>query len=157
MLRSYIHNRTDLYIDGHLGGLICVSYNNTSLPFFFSEFFCFFCFFWRGGGGLREMVRTLRNTRSLIKKLFCSAFAAGLNNGGASGLLYGYLFAWAGTVTQVLIMAELGSMYVFFKPQTPNLTPLLKSIGACFFLFFSFSFLFFLFLPPKEKRGEEIC
>ena len=41
-----------------------------------------------------------------------SAFAAGLNNGGASGLLYGYLLAWSGTAVQVLIMAELGSMYV---------------------------------------------
>lgn len=113
MLRSYIHNRTDLYIDGHLGGLICVSYNNTSLSlFFFIIFFLFFVFFGRWGG-LRKMVRTLRNNRLLIKKLFCSAFAAGLNNGGASGLLYGYLFAWTGTVTQVLIMAELGSMYVF--------------------------------------------
>lgn len=38
------------------------------------------------------------------------AFAAGLNNGGASGLLYGYLLAWSGTALQVLIMAELGSM-----------------------------------------------
>lgn len=41
-----------------------------------------------------------------------SAFAAGLNNGGASGLLYGYLLAWSGTLLQVLIMAELGSMFV---------------------------------------------
>lgn len=41
-----------------------------------------------------------------------SAFASGLNNGGASGLLYGYLLAWSGTALQVLIMAELGSMYV---------------------------------------------
>lgn len=41
-----------------------------------------------------------------------SAFASGLGNGGPSGLVYGYLFVWAGTVTQVLIMAELGSMYV---------------------------------------------
>ncbi|MCJ1462540.1 hypothetical protein MMC07_001142 [Pseudocyphellaria aurata] len=39
-----------------------------------------------------------------------SAFASGLNNGGASGLLYGYLLAWAGTALQVLILAELGSM-----------------------------------------------
>lgn len=89
--------------------------------------------------------------------LFCSAFAAGLNNGGASGLLYGYLFAWAGTVTQVLIMAELGSMYVFFfKPQTPS--PLLKSIEAYLFLFFSFFFLSFLFLfPHKKKQRLKIC
>lgn len=41
-----------------------------------------------------------------------SAFASGLNNGGASGLLYGYLLAWSGTALQVLIMAELGSMCV---------------------------------------------
>lgn len=46
------------------------------------------------------------------RKGFHIAFAAELNNGGASGLLYEYLFTWAGTVTQVLIIAELGSMCV---------------------------------------------
>lgn len=54
----------------------------------------------------------------LINK-YHSAFAAGLNNGGASGLLYGYLLAWSGTALQVLIMAELGSMCV--KPADVEL------------------------------------
>ena len=35
---------------------------------------------------------------------------AGLKNGGPSGLIYGFLLAWFGTICQVLVMAELASM-----------------------------------------------
>lgn len=85
-------------------------YNPSSLPFNFLIFyiFIFLIFF------------IFKYNFVTDEKYVCSAFAAGLNNGGASGLLYGYLFAWTGTVTQVLILAELGSMYVFLKKnQTP--------------------------------------
>jgi hypothetical protein len=39
-----------------------------------------------------------------------SVFVTDLNNGGSAGLVYGYLFAWAGNILQVLVMAELASM-----------------------------------------------
>lgn len=39
-----------------------------------------------------------------------SAFQAGLTNGGPAGLVYGYIFAWLGTMAQTLVMAELASM-----------------------------------------------
>ena len=39
-----------------------------------------------------------------------SNFQAGLTNGGPSGLIYGFLFAWLGTALQVLVMSELASM-----------------------------------------------
>ena len=42
MLRSYIHNGIDLYIDGDLGRLICVSYYPPPLLLFL----VFFFFFW---------------------------------------------------------------------------------------------------------------
>jgi hypothetical protein len=35
-------------------------------------------------------------------------------NGGATGLVYGYLLVWTGTILQVLVMAELGSLYALF-------------------------------------------
>lgn len=61
-----------------------------------------------------------------LTRVFHSAFASGLGNGGPSGLVYGYLFVWAGTVTQVLIMAELGSMYV------PSVSRSAAAVCACF-------------------------
>ena len=39
-------------------------------------------------------------------------FYAGLINGGPSGLVYGYIFAWVGVFAQALVMAELTSMSV---------------------------------------------
>jgi hypothetical protein len=39
-------------------------------------------------------------------------FQTGLANGGPSGLVYGYIFTWIGTVFQGLVMAELASMFV---------------------------------------------
>lgn len=39
----------------------------------------------------------------------------GLENGGPAGLVYGFLFAWAGAVLQALVMAEMASMYVGMK------------------------------------------
>lgn len=47
-----------------------------------------------------------------------SVFVTDLNNGGAAGLVYGYLFVWAGSILQVLVMAELGSMYAVVPEQT---------------------------------------
>ena len=44
--------------------------------------------------------------------LLYSVLEAGLLNGGASGLIYGFIFAWVGSIMQVLTMAEMGSMYV---------------------------------------------
>ena len=41
-----------------------------------------------------------------------SVLEAGLLNGGPSGLIYGFIFAWVGSIMQVLTMAEMGSMYV---------------------------------------------
>ena len=43
------------------------------------------------------------------------AFQAGLANGGPSGLVYGFLFTWIGSGLQVLVMAELASMFVNLK------------------------------------------
>ncbi|MCJ1226565.1 hypothetical protein MMC12_003218 [Toensbergia leucococca] len=34
----------------------------------------------------------------------------GLQNGGPAGLIYGYLFVWAGSIMQALVMAEMASM-----------------------------------------------
>ncbi|MCJ1318976.1 hypothetical protein MMC15_004308 [Xylographa vitiligo] len=39
-----------------------------------------------------------------------SVLEAGLLNGGPSGLIYGFIFAWVGSIMQVLTMAEMGSM-----------------------------------------------
>ena len=83
VFRSCVHHWTDVYLDGNMGRVVRVSH------------------------------RTVRMRRvDLDVNEHRSAFAAGLNNGGASGLLYGYLLAWSGTALQVLIMAELGSMCV---------------------------------------------
>jgi len=57
---------------------------------------------------------------SLIKRwgwpdAFDRTFQAGLANGGPSGLVYGFLFAWIGNFLQALVMAELASMFVDLK------------------------------------------
>jgi len=39
-----------------------------------------------------------------------TAFQAGLYNGGPSGLVYGFIFSWIGTLLQALVMAEMASM-----------------------------------------------
>jgi choline transport protein len=41
-----------------------------------------------------------------------SVFQLGLTNGGPSGLVYGFLFAWFGTALQALVMGEMASMSV---------------------------------------------
>lgn len=41
-----------------------------------------------------------------------SSFQIGLKNGGPAGLIYGFLFSWAGTTLQALVMGEMGSMWV---------------------------------------------
>lgn len=41
-----------------------------------------------------------------------SVFQSGLNNGGPSGLLYGFLFTWLGSIFQILVMGEMASMLV---------------------------------------------
>ncbi|KAL1646326.1 hypothetical protein SLS58_003283 [Diplodia intermedia] len=38
-------------------------------------------------------------------------FQGGLLNGGNAGLIYGYIFVWFGTILQVLVMAEMASMF----------------------------------------------
>lgn len=45
---------------------------------------------------------------------------SGFSNGGPAGLIYGYLFVWAGASLQALVLAEMGSMYVNFVPFTPR-------------------------------------
>ncbi|KUJ14245.1 amino acid transporter-like protein [Mollisia scopiformis] len=39
-----------------------------------------------------------------------TVFQLGLTNGGPSGLVYGFLFAWIGTALQALVMGEMASM-----------------------------------------------
>lgn len=39
-----------------------------------------------------------------------TVFQSGLNNGGPSGLLYGFLFTWLGSIFQILVMGEMASM-----------------------------------------------
>ena len=39
-----------------------------------------------------------------------SVFLYGFSNGGPSGLVYGYLFCWLGTLTTVASLAEMASM-----------------------------------------------
>ena len=41
-----------------------------------------------------------------------STFTGGLQNGGSAGLVYGYIFVWAGSMLQALVMSELASMFV---------------------------------------------
>ena len=50
--------------------------------------------------------------RPLLTDPLLSVLEAGLLNGGSSGLIYGFIFAWVGSIMQVLTMAEMGSMYV---------------------------------------------
>jgi choline transport protein len=37
-------------------------------------------------------------------------FLYGFQNGGPAGLIYGYLFCWAGTLATVASLAEMASM-----------------------------------------------
>ncbi|MCJ1426816.1 hypothetical protein MMC29_004719, partial [Sticta canariensis] len=39
-----------------------------------------------------------------------TVFQSGLNNGGPSGLIYGFIFTWIGSILQALVMAEMASM-----------------------------------------------
>jgi hypothetical protein len=39
-----------------------------------------------------------------------SVFLYGFQNGGPAGLIYGYLFCWAGTLATVASLAEMASM-----------------------------------------------
>ena len=41
-----------------------------------------------------------------------SIFAGGFANGGPKGLVWGFILAWLGQISQVLVMAEIGSMSV---------------------------------------------
>ena len=56
---------------------------------------------------------------SVVKKkctvsvfILSSVFQSGLTNGGPAGLVYGFIFVWAGTALQTAVMAELASMFV---------------------------------------------
>jgi len=40
-----------------------------------------------------------------------STFEFGFQNGGPAGLIYGFLFCWAGTLATVASLAELASMW----------------------------------------------
>lgn len=50
---------------------------------------------------------------------FASIFQSGVNNGGPSGLVYGFLFTWIGSILQALVMAEMASMSVMQR-KIPN-------------------------------------
>ena len=39
-----------------------------------------------------------------------SSFEGALKNGGPAGLIYGFIFAWIGTLLQALVQGEMGSM-----------------------------------------------
>lgn len=43
--------------------------------------------------------------------MLLSVFQGGLLNGGNAGLIYGYIFVWIGSILQVLVMAEMASMF----------------------------------------------
>ena len=52
----------------------------------------------------------LLEVRELTSAWAGSTLLNGLENGGPAGLVYGYLLVWAGTVLQMLVMAEMASM-----------------------------------------------
>ena len=64
---------------------------------------------------------TLRPKRVSLTPTF-SAFQAGLYNGGPSGLVYGFLFSWVGSLLQALVMAEMASMSVTYRCTPPKWT-----------------------------------
>ncbi|PQE27665.1 choline transport protein [Rutstroemia sp. NJR-2017a BBW] len=43
-------------------------------------------------------------------------FQLGLTNGGPSGLVYGFIFAWIGSALQALVMGEMASMVAILSP-----------------------------------------
>lgn len=52
-----------------------------------------------------EMIYEVADCRA-----WCRTLLNGLQNGGPTGLIYGYLFVWCGASLQALVMAEMGSM-----------------------------------------------
>lgn len=38
------------------------------------------------------------------------SFEGGFSNGGPKGLVWGFVLVWLGVISQVLVMAEMGSM-----------------------------------------------
>lgn len=58
------------------------------------------------------MSRSLLFPVLVISDIGHSVFQLGLVNGGPSGLIYGFLIAWAGTALQALVMGEMASMSV---------------------------------------------
>ncbi len=42
--------------------------------------------------------------------MLCRVFSSGLVNGGPAGLIYGFIFAWIGTILQAIVMGEMASM-----------------------------------------------
>ncbi|KAF1958516.1 hypothetical protein CC80DRAFT_515234 [Byssothecium circinans] len=47
-----------------------------------------------------------------------TSFQAGLLNGGPAGLVYGFIFAWIGTLLQAFVMGEMASMVAVLAPKS---------------------------------------
>lgn len=77
------YRRIDLHIDDHLGGYFDVRMNQST-----------------------RSHQLLASDNNIITRIF----QLGLTNGGPSGLVYGFLFAWIGTALQALVMGEMASM-----------------------------------------------
>lgn len=66
------------------------------------------------GEHISSIVRRGVNLHSRAAGLLAT-FQSGFSNGGPTGLVWGFIFTWAGVLVQSLVMAEMGSMQVIPK------------------------------------------